>query len=140
MSYIWPPIITPQTYLTDFRTSHKQTAEEFKRTFYSIFTCNSPNYVTYFHPSAQITYNDVDIIGAGHLIEALKMNGISKLSFSRVHISSQALNESVMVMNVTGSVSYNDSIFSNRFTETIVLSRDNYNKGLITNYIFKLAD
>ena len=81
---------------------------------------------------AQFVFKDEEL-NYYNFMEKLKYLGYYKFTHNNMNINTQAIGPNNLLINVIGLVSINDSIYQNKFIETIFLQKDNNNK-FITNF------
>lgn len=124
----------------DVSQVYKQIAEEFSKYYYSLYDTTFVHLSTIYPPDAKFTYLDEEIIGFPNYYEHLRHRNIYKFTHYTINVTSQPLNNKSLLLIATGIMSVNDAIYQNRFSEMIVIQRDDQNKFFVTHTIFKLCD
>jgi len=124
----------------DIRINYKQLADEFCKYYYSLYDTNFILLNNFYNQASQFTFQDEEILGFNNLLEKLRSNGYYKFTHNNMKINSQPIGQNNLLINILGNISINDSIFQNKFIETIILQKDNLNKFEIFSTIFKIID
>lgn len=126
--------------LADVRLNYKQIADEFCKYYYTLYDANMALLSTLYYPESQFTYQDSEFNGFDNLLNGLRMNGIYKFTHHSLNITTQPFGPANIIINIIGILSINDSIYQNKFIETIVLQRDDFNMLRIFSTIFKIIE
>lgn len=118
--------------------NYKKTSEEFCKHFYNGFDYSFPQLNTLFKFNASITFLNTEFIGFENLLHQIQINNLYSFEHHSITGNSQPVDRETILINTTGSLSINDSLFQTPFSETIVLKKDNNNCLFITNWIFRL--
>ncbi|CAH6421289.1 Nuclear transport factor 2 [uncultured virus] len=145
MNFVWNKQVVPNQNLVnttaiDIRTNFKKITEEFCKIFYATYDSSFVQLGLFFNQNAFITYMDEEFIGFTNLIEKLKLYNIYKFAHHTAHVNSQPIGEKTLLITVSGTLSVNDSIYSQRFMETFFIQRDDQNHFAIYHCIFKLIE
>ena len=65
--------------------------------------------------------------------------GVCNFKHIQFKTTSQPLNNNIVLIQVVGTITVNDSIYWRNFTETIIIQQDIWDKWYITNIIFSLV-
>lgn len=125
----------------DMRFNYKNFTEELCKIYYNYFDNNFIGLSNLFTNETICTFLDEELLGFNQLINRLNQYGIHKFTHHNININSQPVNDRALLVNVNGTISVNNSNLVNKFTETILLIRSDYDsKYYITNYIFRLIE
>jgi len=124
----------------DIRQNYKKLAEDFCRQYYSHYDNNFLELSHVYYPDSQFTYQGQEFTGFNTLLKKLFENGIGKFTHYSMNITSQPIGPSHMLININGLVSLNDSIFTNKFIETLFVKRDDMNNLHVCSTIFKVVE
>lgn len=113
-------------------------AEEFSKYYYTTYDNNFLELSNLCIPNTLFTYLDTELIGFNKLLEKIRYENIFRFNHKEIHINFQPVGNSGILISSHGTISLNDSIFENKFTETILINRDDNNRFYIVNSIFKL--
>ncbi|QKF93730.1 nuclear transport factor 2 [Fadolivirus algeromassiliense] len=126
--------------LIDVRPIYKNIADEFCKYYYTLYDSNFPMLHTVYYSDAQFTYQDVEFTGFNNLLHALINHGIYKFTHHSLNITAQPIGPNDIMILVCGLLSLNDSIYQNKFVETIYLHRDEINNMRVCSTVFKIVD
>lgn len=126
--------------LIDVNYKYKQIAEEFCKYYYNLYDNDFKRLASSFHPDAQITIKDIEIHGFDNYYKFLEQNGITKFTHHDMAISCQPLGDASLILTVNGTITVDNSIFVNKFIETLVLQRNEFNRFYIFSCILKIFD
>ena len=126
--------------LTDIRYNYKQLAEEVCKCYYTAYDNNFLELANVYYNDSQFTYQDHEFSGFNTLVQVLRGNNINKFTHHNMNVSSQPIGPNNLLITVIGSISFNDSIFMNKFIETIYMQKDDANILRICSTIFKIID
>lgn len=124
----------------DIRTNYKQLADEFCKYYYSLYDTNFYQLSNLYYQDAQFTYLDEEILGFNNFFEKLKINGNYKFTHHQMNINAQPIGQNNLLISIVGTISINDSIYQNKFIETILIQKDDFNRILICSTIFKFIN
>ena len=114
----------------DFR----KVSSDFCKFYYEMWN-NNPSNIKTLYDNTKITYLEKEFISFDSYFNFLK-TFVYKLEILNYKYISQPVGDDYILINVTGNVSMN--YFSKKFTETIILRKNMWNKYNITNSIFTL--
>ena len=141
MSFNLYPTHSQNIKLLDCRKDYKEIVEQFCKVYYAIYDNDFVNLSNVYIPDALFSYLEENMVGFEQYVDKIRSNGIRKFLHHKVSVTSQPINKKTLVITSVGHISVNDSTILNRFSETIILQRSDYNnKMYITNTIFKLID
>lgn len=141
MSFNLYPTQSQNIKLLDFRKDYKDVVEQFCKVYYVLYDNDFVNLSNVYISDALFSYLDENLVGFEQYLNKIKSNGIRKFLHHKVGVTSQPINKKTLVITAVGHISINDSTILNRFSETIILQRSEYNNKIyITNTIFKLID
>lgn len=133
MNYSLLPII-------DIKQTYKYLADEFAKQYYTLYDNNFLQLANLYLPDSYFTYLDEEITGFNNLVQRLRQYGITKFTHSQLHLNVQPIGERSLMISVTGLISVNNGVASQRFSETVLLQKDDYNHFFIYRTIFKLLN
>ena len=116
-----------------------EVTERFVKHYYQLWNTNQNSIKDLYGLGACITYLGNKYNNFHHILNYLTLIGIKKLTFDNLKFTSQPLGEDKILINIWGNVTSN-GIHYRKFTETIILYRDIWNRWYITNSIFCLMD
>ncbi len=122
--------------------NYKVIAEEFLKYYYTLYDNNYATLGALFTNTACITFVDEEFTKFGDLLKKINDDfKIYKFTHKNITYNSQQIGDKLIVINTAGYLSVNNSADGGRFTETIVIVRDdnNVNKYYINNAIFKVT-
>ena len=143
MNFNWTPTTDQNIYhkdLIDTRFNYKKITEEFCKTYYTKYDNNFSELCGMYKPESLFTYLDEEITGFQQFLTRLNQYNIHKFKHHKIHVNAQPIGQRSVMLVVTGTISVNDSIYVQKFTETLFLQRDDNNKFFIYHSIFKLTD
>ena len=143
MSFVLAPYVQPTTVPIqeiDTRHSYREITKEFCIQYYTMYDSSFMNLANFYAPDSCFTYLDEEIVGFYGLVQRLRQYGIWKFTHHHVNVNSQPLSSSAVLITVTGTISVNNSVLHNRFSETMVLQRMNANKFYVVNTMFRLIE
>lgn len=127
--------------LIDAKLNYKQIADEFCKYYYSKYDTNFDSLTSLYYPDSQFTYQDEEVSGFINLLNKIKSNGVYKFTHHNMKVNTQPIGSKHILINVYGTLSLNDSIYQNKFNETILLQRSEDNNNFsICSTIFRLLD
>ncbi len=126
--------------LVDVKVNYKRITEEFCRQYYSLYDNNFPGLSQMYKPESCFTYLDEEIQGFSNFVEKLRQFNIYKFTHQSVNVNSQPVGDRTVLIVVTGKLCVNNSTYEQKFTETIMLQRDDQNRFFIYHTIFKLVE
>ncbi len=122
--------------------NYAEITERFVRYYYQLWNTNQNSIKDLYMacgPSACITYLGNKYNTFDQVLNYLSSVGVKKLTFDNLKFTSQPLGEDKILINISGNVTSN-GIQYRKFSETIILFRDIWNKYYISNNIFFLMD
>lgn len=122
----------------DVQNSFRQIAEEFCKYYYTVYDNNFLELANLCLPNTLFTYMDEELIGFNRLVEKINKHYIYKFHHKQININFQPVGNNGIIILSTGTISLNDSIIENRFTESILLEMDDKNRFFIINNLFKI--
>lgn len=128
------------TQTIDMRHNYKQIAEELCKHYYTAYDNNFQDLINVYYTDSQFTYQDQEITGFNTLLQKLRESGITSFTHYDMNVSAQPIGPSNILITVIGSISFNNSIFLNKFIETLYIQRDDSNVLRICSTIFKIID
>ena len=126
--------------LIDIRHNYKELAEELCRYYYTIYDNNFQELANIYYADSQFTYQDQEITGFNTLLQKLRETTVSKFTHYDMNVSAQPIGSSNLIITVIGSIALNDSIFMNKFIETLYIQRDDANVLRVCSTIFKILN
>lgn len=126
--------------LIDVNYKYKQIAEEFCKYYYNIYDNDFKKLASTFHPDAQFTLNNLEIGGFENYNRFLEQNGTRKFEHHDVIVSCQPIGDSNLILTVHGTMSINDSIFVNKFMETLFIQRNEFNRFYVFSCMLKIFE
>lgn len=128
----------------DVRANYKKIISEFCKHYYE--TINNSGFAGLqglYRPNAYITFLEDESEGYEIFMQKLYNLRIRKMGYNNVTFVGQPVGDKSLIINVTGNCcTYNFNGVQTqwcRFSETIILSRDNNNRFFICQSIFKLS-
>ena len=119
--------------------NYSDVTERFVTHYYRLWNTNYSSIKQLYTEIPCITYLGNKYNNFDHVLNYLTLIGVKKLAFDNLKFTSQPLGEDKILISIWGNVTSN-CIQYRKFTETIVLHRDIWNKYYITNSIFSLVD
>ncbi|ARF09656.1 hypothetical protein Indivirus_2_35 [Indivirus ILV1] len=130
--------VDPQ--LVDVRLNYKNIAGDFLTYYYNIYDDDFPRLNNLYYKESQFTFRDKEFYGFSNLMDLIvKTYKIYKFTHSIAHATVQPINNSDLLIVVHGMISVNNSPHFDKYIETILLRRDDSNRFMILNTIFKLV-
>jgi len=126
--------------LVDARFNYKQIGEELLTAYYNSYDSNITGMSHIFHSNAQFTFRGYEFFGFNNWLELLKRNNIYKFTHHIMHSIIQPLSKSELLVITNGTLSVNNTLSFDKFTETLIIKRDTQNKFCITNVVFCLIE
>ena len=127
--------------LIDIRGKYKDITKKFLKYYYNNYDNSFGKLNTLYKENSYFTWLKEEIVGFQNYINRLKQYNIKKFKHNnKINYSSQPVGTNSILINVTGKISINNSIFQHQFSETIVLVRDKNNKFYIPHTMFVLLD
>jgi hypothetical protein len=124
----------------DVKTNYKRITEEFCRYYINMYDNNFQNLANMYKTDSLFTYTDDEIIGFNNLVEKIRQYNIYKFTHSTVNVNSQPVGDRTLLVTLTGKISVNNSVIEQKFSETLLLQRDDHNRFYIYHTIFKLIE
>lgn len=135
------PPFTNKLGVIDIRSSYQKLSLEFCQYYYRLCDTNFPSVGDLYANSACITYFNSNFGNFDAYLNYVKnIHGIYKFDHHSVQMVSQPLDDNSVLINTTGSITANGSVYFRKFMEIIVLKRDMWGKYYVTNSVFKLTD
>lgn len=122
--------------LTNDNINYKELLREFSLYYYNIFDSNYFLLNNLYFNNTLFTYNGCEFYGFNALINFFSNNDVYFFKHRKLHITGQPLNSTDMLINVYGTISYNNNNIDEYFTECITLKKIN-GSYFITNNIFQ---
>lgn len=129
-----------ETKLIDVNYKYKQLAEEFCKFYYSTYDKNFKDLANSYHPKAQFTVNEIEASSVNNFFNLLEQCGLRSCVHHDLHVQAQPIGEENLLLNISGTITINNSIFINKFIETILIQRDNFNKFYIFSTMLKIYE
>jgi len=126
--------------LIDVYSEYRNLTEGFCNYYYDLFDNNFPDLSGLFKNDCMITYLDEEMSGFNEYFSKIKQYNIYNFTHHEINVNSQPVGSSGLLITTTGTISINNSIFRNKFSETILLVRDDQNNFFIHHYMFRLID
>ncbi len=114
-------------------------AQEFCMEYYALYDENVEKLRKMYHPNSKFIYLDHEIDGFQNWLTALKQNGFTKFTHYNMNVNVIPLCDTNITINITGRFSINHCN-EQRFTENIILQKDDYNSFFICTTMFKTID
>lgn len=127
-----------ETKLINVNYKYKQLAEEFCKSYYSTYDKNIKDLSNMYHPKAQFTLNNVEVSGVNNYFNLLENSGLNSFVHHDLNVQSQPIGDDSLLVNVSGTLTVNNSIFENKFIETLLVQRDNFNHFYIFSTMLKI--
>lgn len=125
----------------DVRNTYKQLAQDFCQKYYSCYDNKFSDLSPLYLNNSQFTFLDNEIVGFNDLINKLKSIGLYQFTHYNMNVISQPLGNNNVIININGTISFNGSIFTKKFLETIILERNNLNNNFyVISTIFKTIE
>ena len=120
------------------KQTFKQIAEEFCKGYYSTFSTHGiNNIINFYSPSAYITYLNDECVGQLGLSQKLYNLNISTIMFAELDGTSQESGTDIILINVSGKCSPNQTNNWMRFTDVFILQQHG-GAWYIIHHIFKI--
>ena len=126
--------------LIDVQENYRKIAEEFCKYYYTNYDSNFMELKDIYSDNSCFTYLDEEIIGFNSLVSKLGIMNIHKFDHKSINVNAQPVGKTSLLILTTGTISVNNSIHVNKFSESILLQRNNDNKFVVYNTIFKLTE
>ena len=126
--------------LIDVNYKYKQIAEEFCKYYYNLYDNDFKRLASSFHPEAQFTVKDVEICGFDNYYKFLEQHGLDKYTHHDIVVSCQPVGDSHLILTVNGTITISNSIFVNKFIETLFLQRNEFNRFYILSCMLKIFE
>ena len=127
-----------QSNLEDIGSIYQKIVYDFCTQYYTAFDSNIMTLANIYYSNSQFTYQDTDVVGFTNFSNMLILKGISNMTHHNMHVSSQPIKPNSILISVVGLVSLNDSINLNKFSETLLLTRDDSNVFRVHSTIIKI--
>jgi hypothetical protein len=125
-SHITPPI------------TYKQVAEKFLEVYYNTFDTNFSTLHNFYTPNACITFADEEFVRFSDLLNKVVYDyKIYAFHHQNITYNAQPIGDKLLLITVVGDLHVN-AFDGGRFTETILLTKDDINRYYIANSIFKV--
>ena len=119
-------------------TEYQKIAREFCQYYHQLCDNNFPALFQLYNNNPKITYFNQEYTSFDKLLEYIRRGGIFKFHHSDVSHRSQPLSKNNILIHISGKISINNNLNYNRFSETIIIKKDGWNKYYITNSIFNI--
>lgn len=131
---------TGYTNAVDFRIHYAELGKQFCAQYYTLYDTNFPALSTLYHPNSCITFAGDECIGFNNYNNKVIYGGYYSFTHHNVEITVQPLGHNLLLISSNGVISINDSIFKQRFTETIILQQMDNNQIFVINSVFKIIN
>lgn len=121
-------------------TDYKKIAQDFCLEYYTLYDDDCTKLRKMYHSEALFLYLDNEITGFSNWLQILRNNSYYKFIHHNMHVGSMPINESNILMTITGTITLNNNSKENTFTETILLEKDKNNNFCICATIFKVTN
>ncbi len=132
--------ITGNSQPVGIATHYVEIGQRFCEEYYKMCNNNFHGLYLSYLPNTCFTFMNIECIGFNNYLSRLYQLNITKMTVHTVNVNVQPIGDTAMLINVAGTISVNDSIYTNKFTETLVVQLYEYGCMYITNSIFKLLD
>jgi len=119
--------------------NYKEITKQFCNNYYNYYDNTFNKLENLYNSNSYFNFLNEEIIGFKNLYNRIKQYNIKKFTHHSINITAQPIENGDIFILVTGTISINDSLFHNRFSETIILSINN-NNFYINNTIFTLIN
>ena len=123
----------------DIRTCYQKIAFDFCKYYYRIWDTNFPMIKDVYSNNPNITYFDQNFNNINSWYNYINnYQGVNKFEHINFKGTAHVLDSSRILIHVTGTITANNSIYWKKYSETIVIRKNIWDKWYITNSIFKL--
>lgn len=120
-------------------THYIELGRKFCETYYHLYDNNLFGLNTLYLPNSCITFLGEELKGFCNFITRVRQQYIRRFAHHNIDVTVQPIGDTALIITNNGTVSVNDSVYTNKFTETLFLQRCD-NTLYITNSIFKLIE
>jgi len=136
---LFQQLITTTNY--DIRYYYRQIVDDFVKLYYQTYDINLNELGKFFFNNCLILFLDEELIGFNNYLLKLNQYGINKFTHYNLKINAQPVSDNIILINVSGIISANNYHITNKFTETILLTKNlDDNKFYISNLILRLLE
>ncbi len=118
---------------------YSKIAQEFCMEYYALYDENVEKLRKMYHANSKFVYLDHEIDGFETWLNALKHNGFYKFAHYNMNVNVIPLSDKNISINITGRMSINHRN-EQRFTENIILQKDDSNSFSICTTMFQTID
>ena len=123
----------------DIRTCYKKIAFDFCNNYYRIWDTNFPMIKDVYNNNPKITYFDRNFKNINTWSNYINnYQGVNKFEHINFSGTAHVLDRSNILIHVTGTITVNNSIYWRKYSETIIIRKNIWDKWYVTNSIFKL--
>lgn len=127
--------------MTDIRSSYKKIAFSFCQHYYQTWDTNFPMVSKLYISNPKITYFETKFNNIHSWVNYIKnFQKVWKFEHINFSVTAQPLDNNTILIQVSGTITVNDNVYWNRFSETLIIQRNIWNKWYISNSIFHLTD
>lgn len=127
--------------MINIKDCYEKVASDFCQNYYRIWDNDFNMICKLYISSPMITYLDMKFNKVYYLINYIKNSqGICKFDHINFKGTGQPLDENSILIQITGTITVNNSIHWRKYTETLIIKRNIWNTWHISNSIFSLID
>lgn len=127
--------------LVDVRANYKQIAEELLSIYYNTYDADYTGLTRMYYPDSQFTYRDYEFFGFENLVKLWREKyNVFKFTHTVVHSTVQPVGKTDLLVSVHGTLSVNNSLYQDKFVETLLIRREDDNTFRIMSTIFKIVN
>lgn len=126
---------------TTVMSDYKKIAEAFCLEYYALYDDNVEKLKKLYHSDAKFVYFDHEFTGFEEWLTALKHNHFYKFTHMNMNVNVIPICDTNLLITITGKFRLNNYLGDHKFTENILLQRDNNsNNFYICTTMFKVIE
>lgn len=126
--------------LINANLQYKQIGEEFCKYYYNQYDEDIKKLYETYHPQAKISFDNKEFLGPESFIKFIEQSGLYKFTHYDINITVQPVDDTCILITCNGHISINNSIFLNKFVESLLVQRNEINRFYICNNVIKFFE
>lgn len=118
--------------------NYNKISSGFCKYYYHLWDQNFPSIINLYSNNAKIYFLNRNVTNVHGLSNCIRIEGIWKFDHLSIYGTSQLLDCDTILINVFGNISINCVPYHQKFTETLIIKRNMWNKWFIINSIFRI--
>lgn len=117
---------------------YRKISSNFCEYYYRLWDQNFPSITNLYSNDAKVNFMSKNVNSVHELLNHVKGQGIWNFDHTSIHGACQLMNEHTILINVYGNICINCIPYHQKYTETLIIRRDIWNRWFITNSIFRI--